>query len=63
MNARYILIILHLDRIAKAIVFRCSYTERLSLLSFANSNSRSIIKAYNITKYLNILKSPITIIN
>jgi hypothetical protein len=35
--------ILHLDRIAKAIVFRCSYTERLSLLLFANSNSRSIL--------------------
>ena len=34
--------ILHLARIAKAIVFRCSYTERLSLLLFANSNSRSI---------------------
>ena len=36
------LIRLHLDRIAKAIVFRCSDTDRLSLLLFANSNSRSI---------------------
>jgi len=35
--------ILHLDRIAKAIVFRCSLIERLNLLSFANSISRSII--------------------
>ena len=36
------LVILHIGRIAKAIVFRCSDTERLSLLSFANANSRSI---------------------
>ena len=37
-----IIIILHLDKIAKSIVFRCSYTERLRLFLFSNSNSRSI---------------------
>jgi hypothetical protein len=34
--------LLHLDRFAKAIVIRGSYTERLHWRSFANSNSRSI---------------------
>jgi hypothetical protein len=33
--------ILHIDRITKAIVSICSYTERLNLLSFANLSSRS----------------------
>jgi len=38
-------IILHLDRIAKAILFRCSHAERLNLLSFTNSNSESTPKS------------------
>ena len=34
--------LLHLGRIAKVIMLRCSYTERLSLVFFSSSISRSI---------------------